>query len=242
MGLAADLRILYHMAVAPLTTGSLAERLDALYRHQADDFDDFRRRLLHGREEMMRGLEVPAGGRLLDMGGGTGSNLEYLADRLSQLHSVTLVDLCPSLLRVAEERIRRHGWNNVRTVQADATTYEPLEVPVDVVTFSYSLTMIPDWFRAIDQVYRLLRRGGRIGVVDYYVSRKWPAAGQRKHARWQRFFWPYWFSWENVFPSADHLPFLQSRFATIRLEERLGRMPYMPLVRAPYYLFVGCKV
>lgn len=241
MGLLTDLRLLYHMAVAPAKSGPLEERLEALYRHQADAYDDFRRRLLHGREEMMRGLEVPVGGRVLDMGGGTGSNVEYLADRLDRLDSVTIVDLCPSLLRVAEERIRRRGWANVRTVQADATTYEPPDGPVDAITFSYSLTMIPDWFRALDHAGRLLRPGGFIGVADFYVSRKWPAAGLRKHSRFQRFFWPTWFSWDNVFPSADHLPFLQSRFATVRLEEHLGKMPYMPGLRAPYYVFLGRK-
>ena len=37
----------------------------------------------------------------------------------------------------------------MKTCLADATKYRPDE-PVNVVTFSYSLTMIPDWFAAID--------------------------------------------------------------------------------------------
>jgi S-adenosylmethionine-diacylgycerolhomoserine-N-methlytransferase len=240
MGLTSDLRILYRLAFTRVRGASHADRLDAFYRNQADGYDDFRRRLLHGREEMMRSLDLPAGGRLLDMGGGTGSNLEAIADRLPQLGRVEIVDLCGPLLRVADERIARHGWTNVRTVEADATTYQP-DGPVDAITFSYSLTMIPDWFRALDHAVRLLRPGGQIGVADFYVSRKWPADGMRRHSRSQRSFWPRWFAQDDVFLSPDHLPYLQTRFQQVKLIEGMGKVPYLLGWKAPYYVFLGRK-
>jgi S-adenosylmethionine-diacylgycerolhomoserine-N-methlytransferase len=240
MGLRTDLGILYHLLRPRAASADAAARLEAFYERQADAYDAFRRRLLHGREDLMSWLEVPAGGRLLDMGGGTGSNLECLGPRLDQLGSAEVVDLCPALLKVAQDRIRRQGWPNVTTVLADATTYQP-EGPADVITFSYSLSMIPDWFKAIDRAYDLLRPGGQIGVADFYISRKWPPPGLRKHGRLQRLFWPLWFSWDNVFLSPDCLPYLLSRFATVRLEERLGRAPYLLGLQMPYYLFVGRK-
>src|SRR5262245_34542294 len=240
MGLASDLRVIYHLAFARKGGDSHGERLEAFYRRQADAYDDFRRRLLHGRREMMEALELPDGARLVDMGGGTGSNFEYLGERRTRFGSLTLVDLSPSLLRVAEERIRRHGWDNVRAVLADATTYEPDGGPVDAVTFSYSLTMIPDWFAAIDHAHAILKPGGVVGVADFYVARKWP--GQRaRHAWFRRTFWPLWFGTDNVFLSPDHLPYLQARFQTLKLEERLGKMPYMLGLKAPYYIFIGRK-
>jgi S-adenosylmethionine-diacylgycerolhomoserine-N-methlytransferase len=240
MGFVSDLGIVYRMIFARAGGTSHGDRLEAFYRTQAGAYDDFRRRLLHGREEMMQALDLPEHARVLDMGGGTGSNFEYLGDRRPHCHSLTIVDLSPSLLKVAQERIERNGWHNVRTVVADATAYQPEDGPVDVVTFSYSLTMIPDWFKAVDHAREILKPGGLIGVSDFYVSRKWPATGT-KHARWRRFFWPLWFSWDNVLLSADHLPYLQSRFETVKLEERLGRMPYMLGLRAPYYIFIGRK-
>ncbi len=240
MGIASDLRVVYYLVFAKGGGKSHGERLEAFYRAQADSYDDFRRRLLHGREEMMQSLDVPDGATALDMGGGTGSNFECLGDRLKRFRRVTIVDLSPSLLGMAEERVGRRGWDNVRTAVADATVYEP-EEPVDVVTFSYSLTMIPDWFKAIDQAHKVLKPGGLIGVVDFYVGRKWPADGMRRHAALRRFFWRTWFGWDNVFLSPDHLPYLQSRFQAVKLEERLARMPYMLGLRAPYYIFVGRK-
>ncbi len=242
MGLASDLRVLYHLAFTPVRGGDHGDRLEAFYREQSGAYDDFRKRLLHGREELMRGLDVADGATLLDMGGGTGNNLEYLGDRVRQFKSIRVVDLCPSLLQVAAERVQQNAWSNVGTVLADVTTYEPDDAPVDVVTFSYSLTMIPNWFQAIDQAYRLLKPGGLIGVVDFYVSRKWPATGLKQHRWWQRVFWPTWFAADNVFLSPEHLPYLQTRFQTVRLDERLGKVPYLLGLRAPYYLFLGRKV
>jgi S-adenosylmethionine-diacylgycerolhomoserine-N-methlytransferase len=241
MGLTSDLRVLYHLAFTRVNGNSHGDRLESFYGGQKGAYDDFRRRLLHGREEMMAALEVPAGGRLLDLGGGTGSNLEALGNRLARLADVRVVDLCPSLLEVAEERIRRRGWTNVRTVRADATGYDPGDGPVDLVTFSYSLTMIPDWFAAIDRAHALLKPGGMIGVADFYVSRKWPAQGMRRHSAFQRFFWPAWFGFDNVFPSPEHLPYLQSRFRTVLLEERAGKVPYLLGLKAPYYIYLGRK-
>jgi S-adenosylmethionine-diacylgycerolhomoserine-N-methlytransferase len=241
MGIASDLRILYNLTCKRIRGNSHQERLEAFYRHQADGYDDFRKRLLHGREEMMQALEVPAGGRLLDLGGGTGSNIAHLGERRALMERITIVDLCPSLLEAARRRIAAEGWSNVDTALADVTTYEPEGGPVDVVTFSYSLTMIPDWFRALERAEQILKPGGMIGVVDFYISRKWPAPGMQRHSRWQRWLWPAWFGTDNVFLSADHVPWLQSHFQTVRLDERLARVPYMLGLKAPYYIFVGRK-
>ncbi len=241
MSLVADLRVLYHMAFPPAGGDGHAGRLEAFYGPQAEAYDDFRRRLLHGREEMMRSLEIPEDAHLLDLGGGTGHNLTYLDGRWERLRRATVVDLCPSLLRVAEARARHEGWDKVRTVLADVTAFEPDDGPADVVTFSYALTMIPDWFAAIDLAYAVLKPGGTIGVADFYVSRKWPAPGRTRHGAWRRTFWPCWFGRDNVFLSPDILPYLQSRFETVRLEERLGTVPYLPGARVPYYVFLGRK-
>ena len=184
-------------------------------------------------------MPVPEGGVWIDLGGGTGANLEHLKDRLHRLAKVYIVDLSPSLLAVAQARIAKHGWENVEAVKADATTFVPPGSHVDVVTFSYSLTMIPNWYAALEQARRLLRPGGVIGVVDFYVSRKHPAPQGRRHGWPTRTFWPIWFALDNVFLSPDHLACLQYHFRELRLQETRSRLPYLPLVRAPSYLFIG---
>ena len=109
------------------------------------------------------------------------------------------------------------------------------------MTCSYSLTMIPDWFAAMDQAYRMLKPGGVIGVVDFFVARKYPAESLAKHRWSRRTFWPTWFASDNVFLSPDHIPYLQNKFETVTLQQHRGKVPYLPFVRAPYYVFIGRK-
>ena len=128
------------------------------------DYDEFRKRLLKGREEMYRSLQLRDDSVWVDMGGGTGSNLEYLSDQIPRLKKVYVVDLSSSLLKVADERIQNRGWTNVETCEADATKFTPPDGKADVVTFSYSLTMIPDWFSAIENAHRILADDGQIEI------------------------------------------------------------------------------
>jgi S-adenosylmethionine-diacylgycerolhomoserine-N-methlytransferase len=241
MSLLGDLKVLYHLAFKPVRGRSHQERLESFYGGQAEAYDQFRKRLLQGRSELYRSIPLPEEGVWVDLGGGTGANLEWIADRVPSLKKVYVVDLAPSLLEVAEKRINEHGWDNVETVQADVTRFTPAEGPADVVTFSYSLTMIPDWFLALEQAEKILKPGGRIGVVDFYVARKYPAEEHEKHKWFTRSFWPVWFASDNVYPSADHLPFLESRFETVQLDEGMSKVPYMPLLRVPHYRFIGRK-
>jgi len=241
MGVFADLKILYHLTLKPVRGKDHAARMESFYAGQADAYDDFRKRLLKGRQEMYSAVQIPDGGTWLDMGGGTGANLEYLADRIGKLNKVYVLDLSHSLLEVAKKRIATRGWSNVETIEADATTFQPAGGQVDVVTFSYSLTMIPDWFGAIENALAMLKPGGTIGVVDFYVSRKFPAGNLKKHRWLTRTFWPTWFGFDNVFPSPDHVPFLHRHFEPLLFEEHRSKVPYIPFLRTPYYVFVGRK-
>lgn len=241
MSIVSDLKTLYHLTLSPIRGKTHAERLDSFYGGQAAGYDRFRARLLQGREELWRSLDVPQGGVWVDVGGGTGENLERLGDRLARLSKVYVVDLSRSLLEVARRRIADRGWSNVEALLADATNFSIPEGSADVVTFSYSLTMIPDWFAAIDRAWDLLKPGGTIGVVDFYVSRKHPEESRARHAWFTRTFWPTWFGNDNVHPSADHLPYLARKFESARLDEHRSKVPYIPLIRVPYYIFVGRK-
>ncbi|MGL6196057.1 MAG: class I SAM-dependent methyltransferase [Thermoguttaceae bacterium] len=254
MGIWSDLKIIYHMAIRPVQGTDHAERMDNFYSGQASDYDSFRRRLLLGREELWQNmLEIAASKPntdqsedhlvWLDMGGGTGANLDFFGDHINKLKKIYVVDLAGSLLKVADKRIEANGWSHVSTAEADATTFVPPEGKVDFVTFSYSLTMIPDWFAAIDHAYDLLKPGGKIGVVDFYVSRKHPAENHVKHSWMKRSFWPVWFATDNVFPSPDHVPYLHSKFKPVKFEERYTRIPYFPnpFFKMPHYYFIGEK-
>ena len=233
---AVDLRILLSLLRGLPRGGSHAENLEAFYGPQADHYDAFRERLLAGRRDLIRMLAPPGGARVVELGGGTGQNLGYFGDGLARLARVEIVDLCPALL--ARARARAGCWPNVRVVEADATTWRPSE-PADVVYLSYALTMIPDWQAVIDNAIAMLRPGGLLGVVDFYISAADPAPGMVRHDAFTRFFWPRWFAHDGVRLSPEHLPRLRTLLPDHVAHERRAPVPYLPGLRVPYYLFVG---
>lgn len=239
-----DLKVLYSLAIKRGRGATAEERLESFYSGQAEEYDHFRRRLLTGREELMSSLAPEPGAVWVDMGCGTGSNLELLPkEGLAQLQRAYMIDLTESMLKVAEARISRNGWQNVTTRRADATEPWGLEEPVDVVFFSYSLSMIPDWFAALDRAYEALKPGGLIGVVDFYIARKPPYNIRSKQSFSTRWLWPLWFSFDNVFLSSDVLPYLERKFTEVKLIERADRMPYCPFFwkKMPRFVFIGRK-
>ncbi|MDX2218699.1 MAG: methyltransferase domain-containing protein [Burkholderiales bacterium] len=227
-----DVTVLTRLLRGQPRDGSHAENLEAFYAPQANRYDHFRARLLHGREALLDLVDVWPGDRVVELGGGTGSNLDRLGKRLARLESYDLVDLCPSLLNVARERSRHFPTANIRVHEADATTWRPA-APADVVLFSYSLTMIPNWEAALDNALAMLKRGGKLAVVDFHLAQDLSPAIAG--------FWRRWFAHDGVHLSREHLPALQSRLETVTCIERKAPVPYLPGVRVPYYLFIGRK-
>lgn len=240
MSLITDVKTIFHLAFTPRDGSSHEERLENFYSEQAEGYDHFRKKLLHGRENTIAALNFPDNAVVVDIGGGTGANLDALSFKQSNAISHwTLVDLCPSLLEIAQTKIAANNLEFATIVKADACHWQPPE-PVDVVLFSYSATMIPDWLGAFENAYRMLKPGGQIAVVDFYVSRKF-SEGPVNHSALTRHFWPFWFAWDNVFISQDHLPWLQRHFAQTYLVESAAALPYLPFTRVPYYAFIGQK-
>lgn len=239
MSLARDLKVLYQLTLNPIRGVDHKERLESFYSGQAELYDSFRQRLLPGREELVRNLAFKPGQVWVDMGGGTGSNLDFLKDEIPKLEKYIIVDLSPSLLEQAAKKVKTYGLNNVELIEHDACSFAP-EKRVDGYIFSYSLTMIPDWFAAVDQAYKNLAPNGVIAVVDFFVSRKYPElTGQQSW--WTRNFWPLWFSNDNVYLSSEHIPYLYKFFTPERFSESRTRLPYLPFVNVPYYQFIGHK-
>ena len=234
MSLAADVRTLWHLLRGASREGSHAQRLQRFYAPQARGYDAFRERLLHGRRELIERLPAGAGARVVELGGGTGRNLEFFGERLAGFAAFELVDLCPALLQVARERAGRLAQGRagvVRLIEGDATDYRPAQA-ADCVYFSYALTMIADWRRALDNAVAMLAPGGTLGVVDFHL----PRSGALRNR-----FWSAWFAHDGVFLSDAHLPFLQARVDPLYCDERRAPLPYLAVLRVPYYLFLGRK-
>lgn len=226
-----DLRTLTHLARSSYRSGSHPDRLERFYRNQAGHYDDFRERLLPGRRELVASLPLSPGAVWIDLGGGTAHNLLHAGAALHSLRQVYVVDITPSLLDVARQRCAEQSWSNVTIIEGDATSVWLPSGCADVVTCSYSLTMIPEWRAAVGEASRLLRRGGTFGAVDFFVG--------PQHSAITRRLWPWWFAHSHVDLREERLPFLQRRFVTMSLIENRTPLPYLPIGRVPFYRFTG---
>jgi S-adenosylmethionine-diacylgycerolhomoserine-N-methlytransferase len=126
--LLADSRILLQLLRGRRRAGSAAERLQSFYAPQAQRYDAFRERMLHGRQELIDRLQVAQGGVVVELGGGTGSNAERFGERLATLRRYVVVDLCTALLDQARLRARKHP--NMEPIEADAARFR-LGEPAD---------------------------------------------------------------------------------------------------------------
>lgn len=113
---ASDLQVLKSMIFADVKGDTQQERLESFYVTQADLYDSYRCRMLHGRFPMIQAMPAPKNGVWVDMGGGTGSNLEFFGDNLNHFGKVVVLDLCPSLVTTAQKRVTARGWDSFVTV------------------------------------------------------------------------------------------------------------------------------
>lgn len=241
MSFASDLKIVAALVTPRPRASSHAEELDLFYRSQAETYDTFRERLLPGRRELMRYLAttVIPQGVWFDVGGGTGAALEMEPEWTRAWDKVVVVDLSSSLLSIANDRIQRGSFVNASTHLHDATLPFCLPGGAALITFHYSLTMIPDWIGALDIAERSLAPGGVLGVVDFTISPPRAPQGQRQRSPLARHLWRAWFSYDGVYLHEDLLSVLQKRFATTRIEEGKHRLPFLCGLKAPWCSFVG---
>lgn len=76
-----QVNVLYHMFLSPISGRTHKDRLESFYSHQATGYDEFRKKLLHGREDMLKAVfsgsrSVPQDAVWVDFGGGTGTTDE----------------------------------------------------------------------------------------------------------------------------------------------------------------------
>jgi len=147
------------------------------YRYHAYVYDGTRWVILHGRRRAVEMLALRPDSRVLEIGCGTGLNFRYMVERLDpEAGQLTGLDFSADMLRRAARRLDARGWHNVELVRGDAGKLA-LGRRFDGILFAYSLSMIPDWARALERAYEHLRPGGRLVVHDFGRFETWGLLG-----------------------------------------------------------------
>jgi S-adenosylmethionine-diacylgycerolhomoserine-N-methlytransferase len=152
-------------------TPSHAELMDRVYRRQRYIYDLTRKYYLFGRDRLIRELRLKPGARLIEVGCGTSRNLIKIAQAYPQAKLFGL-DASAQMLETSQDSLTRAGLaGQVELVQAYAEDLSPglfgETAPFDAIVFSYSLSMIPDWRKALAAAQGALAPDGLVQVVDF---------------------------------------------------------------------------
>jgi S-adenosylmethionine-diacylgycerolhomoserine-N-methlytransferase len=140
-------------------------RMDRKYRYERHVFDLSRKFFLFGRERAIEALRLNDAGSVVEIGCGTGRNLKLMAD-----HSATLrligIDISEEMLKTARAKIAEARLNERVTLLHGDAVAPPIESAPRIL-MSYSLSMVPDWRRALAVAIDRLEPGGILAIVDF---------------------------------------------------------------------------
>ena len=106
------------------------------------------------------------GMRAVDVACGTGALTRELAARVGETGSVTGIDLSTAMLRKAARRRRLPGAGSISYERGDALALPIADASVDAATIAFGLRNVSDHRRAIDEMRRVTRPGGRVVVLE----------------------------------------------------------------------------
>ncbi len=128
-----------------------------------------------GLREMRRELLSEASGRTIDIGSGTGANLDLYPEQVTEL---TMAEPDPHMARQLRQKLARSS-HDVEFVEAGAERLPCEDSSFDTAVFTLVLCTVPDPRAALAEVARILKPGGRMLFLEHV------RAEDPKLARWQ---------------------------------------------------------
>jgi phosphatidylethanolamine/phosphatidyl-N-methylethanolamine N-methyltransferase len=126
-----------------------------------------------GRKASIAAAERIGGGRILEVGVGTGLSLPDYA----KTNRLIGVDLSAPMLRKAKERVAAQHLTNVEGLAVmDAQRLAFHDDIFDLIVAQYVITAVPDPEATLDEFVRVLKPGGEIILVNHLGAESGPRA------------------------------------------------------------------
>lgn len=114
---------------------------------------------------LLDAANVGANSRVLDVAAGAGEPALSASHRVGPAGHVVATDLAISMLNGARRRARAQARANVSFAAADMANLPFAQMFFDAVTCRFGLMFVPDIVRALQEIRRVLRPGGRVAIL-----------------------------------------------------------------------------
>lgn len=111
-------------------------------------------------------LLANASGRVLEIGAGTGANLEFYRDGVE---TITVTEPEAPMARKLQKRIQKQG-RSVELVEAPAEKLPIADAQFDTVVSTLVLCTVTDQAQALRELRRVLKPGGRLLFIEHVRS------------------------------------------------------------------------
>lgn len=120
------------------------------------------------RRRAVRSLAKHGPARVVDLGTGTGDLLIALLRECPSVVEAVGLDVSEEMLRIGRQKVARHGLSErVRFVRDDALRSALSPDSFDAVTMGFGIRNTPDVPGTLQEIYRLLKRGGTAVVLEF---------------------------------------------------------------------------
>jgi demethylmenaquinone methyltransferase/2-methoxy-6-polyprenyl-1,4-benzoquinol methylase len=126
------------------------------------------------KDRFVNRVKPQRGEQILDMAGGTGDIAFRMAKRGAL---VTVSDINADMLGVGQERADNRGIPGLRWQVENAETLSFPDRSFDAYTIAFGIRNVTDIPAALKEAHRVLRRGGRLFVLEFSTS-EWPGFGE----------------------------------------------------------------
>ena len=122
--------------------------------------------------KMLELAGVSSGDRVLDIAAGAGEQSITAAKVVGPTGYVLATDISPNILEYAKEMAGQAGLDNIETKVMDGENLELEDGTFDAVVSRVGLIYFPDQQKALKEMLRVLKPGGKIAAIVYSTHEK----------------------------------------------------------------------
>jgi len=127
---------------------------------------------------------IPVGATVVDIGSGAGTDLLLAARRVGPSGRAIGVDMTEAMRQRARQGAAACGLAHVEVRDGDATRLPIENASVDIVISNGVLNLVPEKERAVAEIARVLRPGGRVQIGDIIIGEVLPDEALRDIDLW----------------------------------------------------------